>query len=257
MVVFDRHPITVLYGGHEVTMQPGRLAVFWGAMPHLPVRIIPGTEGFGLRLPLSWVLEWNLPQALTRSLLRLDVLTDDSLSDLARMKDWVQLVAPGDAPRRAIVLLEVQARLRRLAMNGIVSSYRSGQRRSYARPVLSAFDRMVEFVAARYTRDIKVEDVAGAGGVNRIHAMRVFRNSAGVTIHKYITQQRVCHAQQMLATTQIGMEEVSQQSGFSSLTRFYSSFKKVVGQSPAQYRRALRVGGTQLRPGRDGRRRKS
>ncbi len=84
--------------------------------------------------------------------------------------------------------------------------------------------------------------------------MRVFRNTAGVTIHKYITQQRVCHAQQMLATTQIGMDEVSRQSGFRSLTRFYSSFKSVVGQSPAQYRRALRIGGRQERPG-QGRRR--
>ena len=256
LAVFDRHPITVLYGGSEVTMPPGRLAVFWGVIPHLPLRAVPGTEGFGLRIPLPWLLEWNLPPTLTRRLLGLEVLVDDFPHDLVRMKDWVQLAASGDAPRREIVLLEVQARLRRLEMNGSPRSRRPGQQRRRDHTVSSAFDGMVEFMAARYTRDIKVDDVAGAGGITRIHAMRVFRSAAGVTIHKYITQQRVCHAQQMLATTQIRMEEVSRQSGFSSLTRFYSSFKKVVGQSPAKYRRALRTGGKQERP-EPGRRRRS
>ena len=248
LVVFDKHPITAFYGGHEVVMPPGRLAVFWGVMPHLPLRLIPGTEGFGLRVPLQWLLEWNLPQVLTRRLLGLEVLADDGPHDLERMKDWVQMAASGDVLRREIVLLEVEARLRRLAMNGSAGRGHPVQWRQRDRRVPSAFDSMVKFIAARYTRNINVEDVAGAGGVTPIHAMRVFRKSAGVTIHKYVTQQRVCHAQQILATTQTGMEEVSRQSGFNSLTRFYSSFKKVVGQSPAKYRRALRTGGQQERP---------
>ena len=237
-------------------MLPGRLAVFWGVMPHLPLLVVPGTQGFGLRVPLPWLLEWNLPRTLIKHLLGLDVLTDNSPLDLDRMKDWVQLAASADTHRREIVLLEVQARLRRLALNGSAGGRSPVQQRRGDGSVSSAFDRMVEFVASRYARAINVEDVAGAGGITRTHAMRVFRNAAGVTIHKYITQQRVCHAQQMLATTTAGMEEVSRRSGFRSLTRFYSSFKKVVGQSPAQYRRALR-GDSQDRPGPSRRRRNS
>jgi AraC family transcriptional regulator, melibiose operon regulatory protein len=257
LAIFDRHPITVLYGGSEVIMPPGRLAVFWGVIPHLPLRVVAGTEGFGLRIPLPWLLEWDLPQVLTRRLLKLEVLTDDSPDDLVQMKDWVQLAASGDASRRQIVLLEVQARLRRLAINSSARSRRPGPQCRPDRPISSAFDGMVEFIASRYMRDINVDDVAGAGSITRIHAMRVFRNATGVTIHQYITQQRVCHAQQMLATTQIGMEEVSRQSGFPSLTRFYSSFKKVVGQSPAHHRRTLRDGSPQERPEQGRRRRAS
>ena len=136
-------------------MPPGRLAVFWGVMPHLPLRVVPGTEGFGLRLPLPWLLEWNLPQTLTRRLLRLEVLADDSPHDLGRMKDWVQLTASGDAPRREIVLLEVQARLWRLAMNGSVCSRYPGQRRRRDRGSClqprGYLQRGVQHLAARHT----------------------------------------------------------------------------------------------------------
>jgi len=249
VVVFDKHPITVLYGGREVSVRPGQLSVFWGVMTHLPLRVVSGTEGFGLRIPLPWLLEWNLPQTLTRRLLGLEVLADGCPYDLERMKDWIQLAASGDASRREIVLLEVQARLRRLAINGSVCRRDSSRRDRCDRSASVSFEAMVQFIAARYTRDINVEDIVGASGVTRNHAMRVFRNFTGSTIYKYLTQQRVCHAQQMLATTPLGMEEVARQSGFGSPTIFYASFKKVVGQSPARYRRALRICGRQERSG--------
>jgi AraC-like DNA-binding protein len=47
----------------------------------------------------------------------------------------------------------------------------------------------------------------------------------------------------MMITTDKKIIDIAWESGFGSLGQFYAFFKRVTGQSPARYRRALRGGG--------------
>ena len=61
-----------------------------------------------------------------------------------------------------------------------------------------------------------------------------------MSIIDYITQYRVSHAQFLLITTDTNVSEIALKAGFGSISRFYTAFKKVCGQSPVAYRAMLR-----------------
>jgi transcriptional regulator GlxA family with amidase domain len=69
--------------------------------------------------------------------------------------------------------------------------------------------------------------------------MRLFRQVSGMTILEYLAQQRVGHAQRLLATTDLKIIDVAMESGFGSVCRFYKIFRKHCGATPRRYREAL------------------
>jgi AraC-like DNA-binding protein len=56
----------------------------------------------------------------------------------------------------------------------------------------------------------------------------------------YLTQQRVAHAQQMLITSDANVADIALESGFQTLSHFYSAFARLCGTSPGKYRAMLR-----------------
>jgi AraC-like DNA-binding protein len=240
LTIFEHAPLTALYGGLRVVVPPNRLVVLWGVMTHQALEVPTETLGYGIRIPLGWVLEWNLPTAFVRRLMRLEVLIGKPQSkpccDLVRMKDWIDLIRKGRDENREIVLLEIQARLRRFVQD-LNRDRREKPAPSSRPPVnLGRFEKMVKFISQNYLQPIQVPDVARAGGVSRTHAMRVFRRITGMSVLEYLTQHRISHAQRLLATTTQKITAIAYGCGFRSQTRFFASFRKFVGLTPAKYR---------------------
>jgi transcriptional regulator GlxA family with amidase domain len=71
--------------------------------------------------------------------------------------------------------------------------------------------------------------------------MHVFRQAYGVSLLSYLTQHRVAHAQQQLATSNLGVLEIGLAAGFGSASRFYSAFRAACGMSPGAYRASLQL----------------
>jgi AraC-like DNA-binding protein len=243
VVVFESAPITALYGGLRVEVPPDHLVVLWGAMPHQALVIPDRTVGYGIRLPLGWILSWKLPPDLVRRLTSLEVLIsprkEKLCSDLARMKEWIDLVRRGDAESAEIVLLEIHARLRRLARD-----LAQGRRRKAAGPRilptrLGRFEEIAEFLSKNYLEPIRIPDIARAAGVSRTHAMRLFRRITGMSLLGYLLQQRLSNAQRLLATGDRKVAAIAAECGFGSTARFYAAFRKFIGMSPGKYRSSI------------------
>jgi AraC-like DNA-binding protein len=99
---------------------------------------------------------------------------------------------------------------------------------------------MARFVAERHHEEIDVPDIAKAAGVHPKYAMRVFRRTCGMTLLQFLTQNRVRHAQRLLATEDANLHEIAEAAGFGSDSRFREVFKRSCGVSPAAYRASLR-----------------
>lgn len=247
LAVFEHGSIVALYGGRHMTVPPDRLVVLWGAMPHRALRLEGPTVGHGIRVPLPWVLQWRLPEALVRRLLNFDVIVapvrESCCSDLALVKQWVRFMESRQAEGREIVLLEVHARLRRLAVE-LEAKARGGAREPAAAPAsggFGLFERTLQIVSERYQEPLSIPEIARALRISRTHVMRHFRKMTGMSVLEYITQRRVSCAQRLLATTDMKTLDIAYESGFNSPARFYPSFKRLVGQSPARYRRSVRA----------------
>jgi AraC family transcriptional regulator, melibiose operon regulatory protein len=241
----EHAPVVAMFGGQRVVLPPDRLVVFWAARPHGPIETAPGGWAHGIHIPLASVLAWRLPSLLMRALFAgrviLDPPGDRPASDLALLRNWVRLLAQDSDERRRIVLLEAEARLRRLAADLAVreSSQPAAAEPPHSRGALGRFEKMATLIARHFHEPLLIQDIAEAVHLTPDSAMRLFRRLSGITLHECLLQHRVSNAQRLLATTDVKIDDVAAQSGFGSAARFYASFQKVVGQSPAAYRRAI------------------
>jgi len=236
--------VTYLLGGRKVTITPNHLSVFWAAIPHQIIDYEDDPSYFVATIPLPWFLQWGLPEHLVRQLMRGDLIAEPSGTragfDAQLFARWEADLERPQSGVEASVLLEMQARLLRLAGTVPVRRSQPKTRDLSAAKGLSKVEQMACYVAQHYLRKLSVQRIAGVVGLHPNYAMNLFQKTFGVTLVDYITQHRVSHAQRLLATTNNKVADVARESGFASISRFNIAFKRSCGCSPCDYRSSHR-----------------
>ena len=62
-----------------------------------------------------------------------------------------------------------------------------------------------------------------------------------MTFTEYLSTVRVAKAKKLLANPQLRVSEVAFEVGFASLTHFNRMFRRITGQSPTRFRKALGI----------------
>jgi transcriptional regulator GlxA family with amidase domain len=91
-----------------------------------------------------------------------------------------------------------------------------------------------------YAEPLDIPALARIACVSEAHFIRVFHATFGETPHRYLQRRRVERAMFLLRTTGRSVTDVCMDAGFSSLGTFSRTFRAIVGQSPAAYRRSAR-----------------
>jgi transcriptional regulator of acetoin/glycerol metabolism len=99
-----------------------------------------------------------------------------------------------------------------------------------------AMRRVREYVEVHLNESIDLTMLAGAAGLSMHHFARQFKQSAGVTPHRYLTQKRVERAQKMLAQTDLSLSEVAYAAGFSDQSHLARHFRHILGTTPREFR---------------------
>jgi AraC-like DNA-binding protein len=86
---------------------------------------------------------------------------------------------------------------------------------------------------------IQVCDAAHICGMSESHFMTFFKQVTGLSFMKYLNHYRVERAQVLLTNTDESMASISQEVGFCDQSYFGTVFRKIVGTTPAAYRRRL------------------
>ena len=66
---------------------------------------------------------------------------------------------------------------------------------------------------------------------------RCFKEYTGFAPHEYITQLRIYNAKYLLKATDLSIDEISRQTGFSDSVYFIQVFKKIEGITPSKFRK--------------------
>lgn len=101
--------------------------------------------------------------------------------------------------------------------------------------------RAREFIEAHLSDDIGLGDIAAAAGLSPFHFARAFKKATGRSPYRYLIERRIAYARMLLMTTDLPLSEIALASGFSSQQQFTSMFGKIVGTTPARFRRDYRV----------------
>ena len=240
--------LSYVFGGRRVTIPERGLGAFWAAVPHQVVVSPPpgdAADYYVVTIPLLRFLQLNLPDRLVQPILHgqmvLDAPEGRVAADRERFEQWCDDLAGDQSDRHRAVLLEIEARLLRLALR--LPEWSPGTHpATAARSLLgegrlSKAEQMAAHVARHYTEPLSVEEVSRSVGLHPGYAMTLFRKTFGMTLVEYVTQHRLTHAQRLLATTDKAVLTVALESGFGSLSRFNDAFKRACGCTPREHRK--------------------
>ena len=105
--------------------------------------------------------------------------------------------------------------------------------RSYGNPVVAYVNHHCNQIRSR-------EDVARILGVSAETVANHIQRETGHTFHDFLTHCRLERASELLVTTTLSINEISERVGFSSPELFARVFRKATDQAPSAYRVAAR-----------------
>jgi AraC family transcriptional regulator, melibiose operon regulatory protein len=237
--------VSYLLGGRKVQLDAGSLNVFWAAIPHQILDFARGTEYFVATIPLAWFLQCKLTDRFVQPLLRGEVLGERLESrerqDVDLFTQWEKDLQQPDDEVRHVVMLEMEARLRRMiATLPLPASAPTGKAKARATSLqggeINKVEQIACLIAQRYTEQLTVTEIGRAVGLHPNYAMGLFKKAFGTTLLDYLMQHRISHAQRLLATTNEKIVDVAFSSGFNSISRFNETFRASCGCTPREYR---------------------
>ncbi len=95
--------------------------------------------------------------------------------------------------------------------------------------------------AARYIRthlntQLTRADIARHVHLSQNYLARIFKKEMGMSISDFIIRQRIDYAVQMLTCTSLSISEIAVKAGYESYSYFYTTFCRLMGMNPSQYR---------------------
>ena len=99
--------------------------------------------------------------------------------------------------------------------------------------------RALALLHEHYAEDWTLDRLAREVGMSRTALAVSFRQLVGVAPMAYLTRWRVTRAANLLRAGNIGLERAATEVGYASGTVFAKAFKRITGQAPGRYRRAL------------------
>jgi AraC family transcriptional regulator len=100
--------------------------------------------------------------------------------------------------------------------------------------------RADEFIRSRFAEPLTLAEIAEASGVHPVHLARVFRRHYRCTVGDYVRRLRVEFVASRLAVSDDPLSDIAAGAGFADQSHLTRTFKRYIGLTPSQFRRARR-----------------
>jgi AraC family transcriptional regulator len=88
-------------------------------------------------------------------------------------------------------------------------------------------------------KSVPLRALAEAAHLSSSHFCRAFKQSTGMSPHRWMREKRLERARRLVADHRMTLTEIAFALGFASLGHFSASFKRATGLTPSQYRRRM------------------
>ena len=102
-----------------------------------------------------------------------------------------------------------------------------------------AITRSKQFIHDHQGEDISLGDVAKAVNTSSFYFCKLFKKGTGINFTDYLSRVRIEKSKNLLLNPNLRISEIAFEVGFQSLTHFNRVFKRILGQSPTEYRSQL------------------
>lgn len=99
------------------------------------------------------------------------------------------------------------------------------------------FNKIRNYLDEHFTSKVELDTIASEFFISKYHLSREFKRIFGTTIGDYILKQRISKAKSLLRFSELSIEEIASECGFSDSGYFIKVFKNEENLTPAKYRR--------------------
>jgi YesN/AraC family two-component response regulator len=99
--------------------------------------------------------------------------------------------------------------------------------------------RAKEYIREHQTENLRLGHVAKAVNTSTFYFCKMFKKVTGINFTDYLSRVRIEKSKNLLLNPNLRVSEIAFEVGFQSLTHFNRVFKKILGQSPTEYRTQL------------------
>lgn len=98
--------------------------------------------------------------------------------------------------------------------------------------------RVLAHVDANLGSTIRNKDLAAVARLSTFHFAVAFRNSIGQSPHEHVIHRRIERAQGLMLSTHRSLSDIAAECGLADQAHLTRLFRRIVGESPAAWRRA-------------------
>jgi AraC family transcriptional regulator len=99
--------------------------------------------------------------------------------------------------------------------------------------------RVRDYVASNLAKDLSLADLAALSGTSPHYFAELFRQSTGMSPHRFVLVRRIDRAKELLRNQALSVLDVALQTGFTSQSHFTKVFRRLAGPTPSRYRAEL------------------
>ncbi len=107
---------------------------------------------------------------------------------------------------------------------------------SVKKTVAEIVDEVSKYIRFHLSETLTVEEIAGQIYLNPDYLTRIFRKETGEPLIKFIIRERMYMAAKLLTDTQLSVNSIALEVGYSDYSHFTKMFKQIYGITPTVYR---------------------
>jgi len=110
------------------------------------------------------------------------------------------------------------------------------------------YNRATEYIAQNYSHAMTVSELAGFIGIDRKYLYQIFKKTCSLSPEEYIIRFRMDRACELMGNEALPISTIAHSVGYGDPLLFSKMFKKNLGKSPSDYRKAKAVSESEYRP---------
>jgi len=97
--------------------------------------------------------------------------------------------------------------------------------------------RIVDYIRTHLGHDVTLTELADVAGLSPHYFLQIFKNSFGMTPHRYLLAERIKEAQNLLRGDHGSISEIGLDLGFSDQSHFTRTFRRLTGTTPRRFKK--------------------